>query len=94
VITPSEMSSEADDNYTTLNLKSNKNIVISSTLKMIEELLEEYSFIRVHRSWLVNLAEIEKYIKAEGGYLILSDGSQVYVSRNKKDELLRKLTQE
>src|SRR5436190_5942671 len=45
---------EADDNYTTLKLKSNKKIVVSCTLKTIEELLEDHSFVRVHRPNLVN----------------------------------------
>src|ERR1051326_75997 len=52
---------EANDNYTTLTLKNNKKIVVSCTLKVIEELLEDHSFIRVHRSFLVNLDEVEKY---------------------------------
>src|SRR5687768_575195 len=51
------ISCEADDNYTTLILKGNKKLVVSCTLKVIEELLEDHSFIRVHRSSLVNLAE-------------------------------------
>ena len=88
------ISCEANDNYTTLILKNNRKIVVSSTLKIIEELLEDHSFIRIHRSYLVNLKEIEKYVKADGGYVVMSDGSQVYVSRNKKDELLKMLLQE
>ena len=75
-------------------VKGNKKIVISCTLKVIEELLEDYSFLRVHRSFVVNLDEVEKYVKADGGYLVMSDGSQIYVSRNKKEELLKKLTHE
>jgi two-component system LytT family response regulator len=85
------ISCEADDNYTTLMLKNNKKIVVSCTLKVIEELLEEHAFIRVHRSFLVNLDEIEKYVKGDGGYLVMSDGSQILISRNKKEELLKKL---
>jgi two-component system LytT family response regulator len=88
------ISCEADDNYTTILLKNNKKVVVSSTLKVMEELLAEHSFIRVHRSFLVNLAEIEKYVKADGGYVVMSDGSQVFISRNKKDELLKKLMNE
>jgi two-component system LytT family response regulator len=88
------ISCEADDNYTALHLKNNKKIVVSSTLKVIEELLEDHSFVRIHRSYLVNLKEIEKYVKADGGYVVMSDGSQVYVSRNKKEELLKILLQE
>lgn len=82
---------ESDDNYTILFLKDKKKIVVSSTLKDIEELLEEYSFSRVHRSHLVNLNEIEKYLRGEGGYLIMSDGSSIDVSRTKKESLLKKL---
>jgi len=88
------ISCEADDNYTTLMLKNNKKIVVSCTLKVIEELLEENSFIRVHRSYLVNLDEIEKYVKTDGGYVVMSDGSQIFISRNKKEELLKKLMHE
>ena len=82
---------ESDDNYTILLLKDKRKIVVSSTLKDIEELLEEYPFVRVHRSHLVNLNEIEKYLKGEGGYLIMSDGSSIDVSRSKKESLLKKL---
>ena len=82
---------EADDNYTTLILKNNKKIVVSCTLKVIEELLEDDSFIRVHRSFVVNLNEVEKYVKGDGGYLVMSDGSEILISRNKKEELLRNL---
>ena len=85
------ISCESDSNYTILRLKANKKLVASSTLKEIEELLEEYSFVRVHRCYLVNLNEIEKYLKGEGGYLVMSDGSTIDVSRSKKEVLLKKL---
>jgi len=54
-------------------------------------MLEEYSFLRVHNSYLVNLNQIDKYIKGEGGYLVMSDGSAIDVSRSKKEILLNKL---
>ncbi len=54
-------------------------------------MLEEYSFARVHNSHVVNLNEVEKYIKGDGGYLLMSDGSTVDVSRSRKDMLLNKL---
>jgi len=88
---PSIISCEAHDNYTTLILKNSKKLVVSCTLKVIEELLEDHSFIRVHRSFLINLDEIEKYVKADGGYVVMSDGSHIYISRNKKEELMKKL---
>ena len=82
---------ESDDNYTMLFLRDKKKIIVSSTLKDIEELLEDFPFARVHRSHLVNLNEIEKYLRGEGGYLIMSDGSSIDVSRSKKEFLLKKL---
>src|SRR5688572_13663519 len=72
-------------------LKNNKKIVVSRTLKEIEELLEEHSFARVHRCYLANLNEVEKYEKGDGGYLVMSDGTSIDVSRNKKEVLLKKL---
>ncbi|HUR10834.1 MAG TPA: response regulator [Flavitalea sp.] len=85
------ISCESDNNYTILQLKNSKNIIVSRTLKEIEELLEEHPFVRVHRSYLVNLNEVERYVKGEGGYLVMSDGSSVDVSRNKKEELMKRL---
>jgi two-component system LytT family response regulator len=85
------ISCEADSNYTTLHLKSNKKIVVCRNLKDIEELLEDHSFTRVHRCYVVNLNEVEKFVKGDGGYLIMSDGSSIDVSRNKKELLLKRI---
>lgn len=87
----SVISCSADSNYTILVLKNKQKITASRTLKEIGEMLEDYSFARVHHSSLVNLNEVEKYVKGEGGYLIMSDGSTVDVSRNRKEMLLKKL---
>ena len=81
---------EADDNYTHLFLKNKKRIVACRTLKEIEEQLTDFlSFIRVHHSYMVNLNEVNKYVRGEGGYLIMSDGTTVNVSRSRKDALMR-----
>jgi two-component system, LytTR family, response regulator len=85
------ISCESDDNYTILKLKDKRKIIVSCTLKEIEEILEDHSFIRVHRSYMVNLNEIEKYLKGEGGYLVMTDGSTIDVSRTRKETLLKKL---
>ena len=84
-------SCESDSNYTILHLKHSKKLVVSRTLKEIEELLEDHSFVRVHRCYIANLNEVEKYVKGEGGYLVMSDGSTIDVARNKKEVLLKKL---
>src|SRR6476660_4901277 len=86
------ISCASDGNYTIFFLKNNKKIIASRILKEIEEMLEDHNFTRVHNSYIVNINEIEKYIKGEGGYLIMSDGSSVDVSRSRKDALLKKLS--
>ena len=82
---------ESDSNYTIVLMKSKQKLVVSRTLKDIEEMLEEHPFVRVHHSYLVNLNEIEKYVKGEGGYLVMSDGTTVDVSKSKKETLLKRL---
>ena len=74
-----------------LKLKNGKKLLVTRSLKDLEESLEPYSFIRVHRSHVVNLNEIEKYIKGEGGYLLMSDGTTIDVARAKKEVLLKRL---
>jgi two-component system LytT family response regulator len=85
------ISCESDSNYTILHFAGGKKMVVSVTLKDIEELLDEHSFLRVHRCYVVNLNRVEKYVKGEGGYLVMSDGNAVDVSRSRKEDLLRKL---
>ena len=82
---------EADRNYTIINIKGKQKIVASRTLKEIEELLDDYPFIRVHHSHIINLNEVEKYMKGEGGYLMMSNGANIDVSRSRKEFLLKKL---
>jgi two-component system, LytTR family, response regulator len=81
---------EADDNYTHLLLKNKNKITACRTLKEMEEQLQDFSFfVRVHNSFLVNLNEVTKYVRGEGGYLIMSDESTVNVSRSRKNALLK-----
>lgn len=85
------ISCSSDGNYTNFFLKNKKKITASRTLKDVEELLADHSFARVHNSFLVNLNEIHRYFKGEGGYLVMSDGTNIDVSRTRKEMLLRKL---
>lgn len=82
---------DSDGNYTYFILTNGKKIMSSRTLGEYEEMFEGENFFRVHRSHLVNLDHVKKYIKGEGGYVVLSDNSQVEVSRRKKIEFLEKL---
>jgi two-component system LytT family response regulator len=84
------ISCEADDNYTHFHLKSRTKLTACRTLKEVQELLAPFrSFVRVHHSHLVNLNEITKYVRGEGGYLMMSNGTSIHVSRSRKDALLR-----
>ena len=78
----------ADGSYTTVFLPNNKNCLVSKNLKDFENLLSDSGFCRVHHSSLINMKHVQKYIKGEGGYVILSDGHHVDISRRKKDEFL------
>jgi len=81
---------EADDNYTHLFLKNGTKITACRTLKEMEEQLQDFHhFVRVHHSYLVNLNEVTKYVRGEGGYLVMSDDSTVNVSRSRKDALMK-----
>jgi two-component system LytT family response regulator len=85
------ISCASKSNYTILYLKDKQKLMVSRTLKDIEEMLSQYNFLRVHNSFLVNIDEIRKYIRGEGGNLVMSDGSSVDVSKSKKESLLRKI---
>lgn len=78
---------ESTDNYTTFHIRNSKPILISKTLKEYEELLSEQGFERIHQSHLINLAYLKSYIKKDGGYVIMSDNSNLPVSQRKKDRL-------
>ncbi len=79
----------ASSNYTTFILKEKQKLIVSRTLREIEEMLEEHQFLRVHHSHLVNLDEIRTYTRGEGGSLTMSDGTEVDVSRSRKETLLK-----
>jgi two-component system LytT family response regulator len=77
----------AEGSYTKFYIKNNVQIVVSKHLKEYERLLENYDFLRVHRSHLVNVNKIHRYEKKEGGVLILEDDIKVMVSVRNKDKI-------
>src|SRR6266542_4397335 len=82
---------QSDINYTTIFLKDKQKIIVAKTLKEFEELLTEYNFYRVHNSHLINLACIKSYNKGKGGFVIMTDNSEIKVSTRMKDEFLKML---
>jgi two-component system LytT family response regulator len=81
---------EANDNYTNLYLTNGKTYLVSKTLKHFDDMLGDFDFIRTHKSHLVNLQYITKYIKGKSGQVRMSDDSYVDVSATRKKELLER----
>jgi len=77
---------EAMGNYTTFHTGEGK-VLVTKTLKEFEKILSD-DFIRVHQSHLVNRNHIKSYVKTEGGYLKMKDGSDVPVSVRKKSYVI------
>jgi len=75
---------ESSVNYTTFFFNTGKKLLVTKTLKEFDELLSEHNFIRVHQSHLVNADYIKEYVKTDGGYLVMTDGSDVPVSSRKR----------
>jgi len=84
---------EAADNYTYFHLSTGTKILVSKTLLEFERLLSNYYFFRIHQSNLINLRMIKSYQKGEGGSIIMTDNSEVEVSRRKKTELLQVISE-
>lgn len=82
---------ESEANYTHIHIKGRQKITVARTLKDFDEMLSEYNFCRVHNSHLVNLLHVRKYNKGTGGYVTMSDDSEVEVSQRKKDDFLKSL---
>ncbi len=85
------VSLQSDSNYTHINLKDGKKLMASRLLGEFEEPLKPYNFFRIHKSFIINLAHMKKYTKGEGGTVMMSDGSEMDVSRRMKEAFLRRI---
>jgi len=83
---------EADRSYTYFFVSEQKKHIVSQPMKEFEDMLSEYGFIRIHKSHLINMSFIESFDKADGGYIILKDKTEIPVSRRKKSELLERFS--
>jgi len=82
---------EASSNYTEITMEDNKKYIVSRTLKEYEDLLEDQDFFRIHHSSLINLNSIKKYVRGEGGYVIMSNDKSLDVSKRKKESFLTRI---
>ena len=80
---------EATDNYTNIFLSDNRKFLVSRTLKDFEEMLPAEIFVRIHHSTIVNKFYVEKYIRGDGGRVIMRNGKVLDVSKRKKSDFLQ-----
>lgn len=82
---------EADDNYTHIHLTNGNRITASKTIKSYEELLAPFNFYRVHKRHVINLNYMKKFVKGDGGYLIMDDGMKIEVSRRRRPAFMEQM---
>ena len=81
---------EASSNYTQIFLNDGKKYVVSRTLKEYEELLAEHEFFRIHNSFVINLNSIKKYVRGDGGYVVMNNDVTLDVSKRRKEAFLER----
>ncbi|GMQ27447.1 LytTR family DNA-binding domain-containing protein [Algoriphagus confluentis] len=82
---------EANGAYTSFFLEDGRKLLVSKNLKEYENILQSHGFMRVHNSFLINLDKVKKYVRSEGGYILMSNERQVSLSPSKKDEFLKRM---
>lgn len=80
---------EASSNYTYIFLRNAQKILVSRTLKDFEELLPAETFVRIHHAHVINKSFIERYIRGDGGQVVLQNGAILDVSKRKKADFLQ-----
>lgn len=80
---------ESSSNYTNFLLKDAKPILASKTLKEYDQLLTPFNFERIHKSHLINMNYVKRYVPSDGGYMIMEDDSRIPVANRKKEQLLK-----
>ena len=81
---------EGENNYTHFHFIDRPMLIVSKTLKEYEDILSEYGFIRIHKSYLVNIAYVVRLDK--DGLLWMKDGNRLAVSRRRKEEVIQALS--
>jgi two-component system LytT family response regulator len=82
---------EASSNYTNIHFTNRPFICASRPIHEYEELLEDSSFARIHKSYVINLEHVKEYMRGEGGSILLSNGKELEVSRRKKEDFFKKM---
>lgn len=79
---------ESDNNYSVIYFSNNDKIYLSKTLKELEDELTKHGFERIHKSHLINLNHLKKYLNKDGGLALMSDDSKLPVAQRKKTDMI------
>ena len=82
---------DAASNYCFIHFADKSKMVLSRTLKDLEDLLLPFGFIRVHHSHLINPEHVKRYVKSDGGYIEMSNGANIAISRQRRDSIVQLL---
>jgi two-component system LytT family response regulator len=83
----------ADNNYTDIYLQGAQKLVVSRTLKDFEEVLDPEIFFRIHKSHIINIEHLKEYINEYNGYVLMSDGAKIEISRRRSSDFMQFLAQ-
>ncbi|HET6559563.1 MAG TPA: LytTR family DNA-binding domain-containing protein [Prolixibacteraceae bacterium] len=82
---------EGERNYTRIYFIDGKSVLISRTLLEFDNMLVPHGFFRIHRSHLISLRNVNRYLKTDGGVVEMVDKTLLPVSTKFKDELLNRI---
>ncbi len=78
---------QSSNNYTSFFLTDGEKMLVSKPIFEFQELLKEYGFIRCHQSHLINIKYVKSWVKEDGGYLMLTDKSEIPVSKQRREAI-------
>lgn len=82
---------KGDGAYTYFFIEDGTKLTVSKNLKEFEDLLSDKGFFRIHKSYLINLRHMKKYVRGDGGYVVLSNGDHADVSKRKKEGFMKQI---
>ncbi len=82
---------EAQDNFTCFYLTDGQKHLICRKLKFYENTLSQHNFCRIHRSYMINLEYVKRYIKGKGGSVIMENGQEIQVANSRKQDFLSRM---
>lgn len=82
---------EAEGSYTRVNFSDKKQLLVSRSIGDIAEMLPAELFARIHHSYIVNIECVTHYLRTDGGFVQLKNGTKLMVSKSKKNELMDRL---